>query len=165
MKKLLLLPLFSLAMLIGLFAFAEETASDVEFAVNKAGNKAEETSLKEEIPLINAVRAGNAKQVKKLIKSGADVNAKDDEGKTALMWASMYGHNDMIKFLIKNGADVNAKDNNGNTALMFASKYGHDDIVKLLTEAGADANIKNNEGKTAADIAAEREKENNKNNL
>ena len=57
MKRILLLPIFSLAMFIGLAAFAEENSSDVEVSVSKA----EQISSEEENPLINAVRRGMLK--------------------------------------------------------------------------------------------------------
>jgi ankyrin repeat protein len=75
--------------------------------------------------------------MKTLIKAGADVNAKDEGGVTALMLASSDGHKEMVKMLIKAGADVNAKDKNGKTALMRASERGRKEIVKMLIKAGA----------------------------
>ena len=70
-------------------------------------------------------------------KNGADVNAKDPDGRTALYWASRNGHTDCVKLLIEAKADVNAKDSDGRTALYWASCKGHTDCVKLLKEAGA----------------------------
>lgn len=151
MKRKLFLPLFSFAMLMGLFAFAEETPSDGDVSALKA----EQTVIKEESPLINAVRTGNVKKVKKLIKAGADVNGKSN-GFIPLIDAVVYNKADTVKLLIKAGADVNVK-SLGRTALMFASIDGHTNAVKLLIEVGADVNIKNKEGKTAADMLKERE--------
>jgi ankyrin repeat protein len=42
-----------------------------------------------------------------LLKSGADVNAKNNDGLTALMLASSYGRKEIVKLLLDNGADVN----------------------------------------------------------
>ncbi len=80
--------------------------------------------------------------VKYLIEKGADVNAKDYYGVTALMYAALYGHLDIVKYLVEHGADVNAKNVNGDLALMYASNYGHTDIVKYLVEKGSDVNAK-----------------------
>ncbi|MDR3427901.1 ankyrin repeat domain-containing protein, partial [Silvimonas sp.] len=59
------------------------------------------------------------------VAKGADVNAKQKDGMTALMWASLYGDVDCVKDLISNGADVNAKDNLGETALTDASNSSY----------------------------------------
>ena len=61
--------------------------------------------------------------LRKLLEKGAEVNAKDNDGRTALIWASSaMDKNDLnpsaLEALMTNGADVNAKDNRGQTALM-----------------------------------------------
>ena len=65
--------------------------------------------------LINASKNGNIKKIKLLIENGADVNAKDNDGSTSLIFASMYSNDtsslDTVKLLLENGADVNAKNN------------------------------------------------------
>lgn len=78
---------------------------------------------------------GNAelKVVKHLIDNGADVNAVDNEGWTALTYASGNGHTALVRMLLDSGA-VNAVDIDGWTALTYASLYGHTAIVKLLKE-------------------------------
>lgn len=48
----------------------------------------------------------------------AEINIKDNEGKTALMYAAKDKDNlEKVKLLIEFGADINTKDNDGNTAL------------------------------------------------
>ena len=53
-----------------------------------------------------------------LIDAGADVNAKEEDGWTALMWASRYGRTETVNLLIDAGADINIKNELGWTALM-----------------------------------------------
>ena len=97
------------------------------------------TLSKEELgtKLIYTAEEGLTNVVKYIIKVGADINAKDNAGRTALYMASWKGHEQMAKILLDAGADVNAKDNIGWTALMWASSYGHKDIVTLLKKHGA----------------------------
>ena len=96
-------------------------------------------------------------KVDMLIKLGVDVNTNDMDEKTALMFASCYGHKDIVELLVSNGADVNQKDHDRWTALMFASFGGHKEIIEFLVSRGADINQKNNLGKTAIDLAKNEE--------
>lgn len=69
-----------------------------------------------------------------LIDKGADVNLKNDYGRTALMLAAKYGQADMVELLLENGANVNAKDNNGRAALDYAYQSEHQQIASLIKE-------------------------------
>ncbi len=95
---------------------------------------------------------GHTETVTALIKKGADVNAKDKDGRTALIWATFYGRTEIVTALIEKGADVNAKDKDGRTALMSAADNGRTEIATALIEKGADLNIEF-EGKTLLTIA------------
>jgi len=93
--------------------------------------------------LISAAEEGNVQLVKEFLAKGADVNAKDNQGYTALMWAAYNGHVDVIKELLLNGADAGAKDYKGYTALMWADEQGYTDIVQLLKKTGTVAQTSN----------------------
>lgn len=102
---------------------------------------------------LSSIEEGDLEMFKYLLKKGADVNVKNDDGSTALMIASLYGNLEMVKYLIENGADINAKDNDGSTALIYASKWANLEEVEYLVKNGTDINIKDIEGKTALDWA------------
>lgn len=72
------------------------------------------------------------KKIKKYFGKNNDINAKDNDGRTALMKASAYGQNEVVEALIENGADVNIIDNYNNTALIYASIFGHNEVVKTI---------------------------------
>jgi hypothetical protein len=84
-----------------------------------------------------------------LLEKGADVNAKNTGGNTALSWASWRGHTETAVMLLEKGSDVNAKDDYARTALHSASSSGHTETVAMLLEKGADVNAKDNDGTTA----------------
>ena len=88
-------------------------------------------------PLMYAAAFGNARQMKLLLESGADVNAQNTFHATALIWAG--GDAVKSRMLIEHGADINVRTQQGRTALMAAAKRnGNADLVRLLLEKGAD---------------------------
>ena len=95
---------------------------------------------------LDIVKEGSASKVVEAIKAGADVNAKANNGYTALMAAAGTGHTEIVNAFIKAGADVNAKNKLGGTAMILAVLKGHTEIVNILTKAVTDANAKNNGG-------------------
>ncbi|MBQ6112959.1 MAG: ankyrin repeat domain-containing protein [Synergistaceae bacterium] len=104
---------------------------------------------------IDFCRKGNGQAITKALGFGADVNAKDNKGWTALMEAAYEGHAEVVKILLDAGADANAKDKYGNPALIKAVRKGHAEVVKILLDAGAEVNAKNEYGSTALIWAAD----------
>jgi ankyrin repeat protein len=95
-------------------------------------------------PLDLAATNGNAAMIEKLIKAGADPNAKLTKyGDTVLMVAARTGKPEAIKALLDNGAQVNATETwGGTTALMWAASESHPAAVKLLIDRGANINAR-----------------------
>lgn len=104
------------------------------------------------------MRANDALIVQALIHHGADVNAKDNDGWGALVYAIKNENTEKIQVLVKAHADVNARDNKGWTPLMYAAREGDLEATKLLLASGADPRVANNEGETALKIAREKRK-------
>jgi len=86
--------------------------------------------------LMQSAESGDYAEVKRLIEEGADVNAKDNNGWTALMIASEAGKEEIANWLIEAGADVSAQDNDGFTAFMIALFSGHREMTQLLLPVG-----------------------------
>jgi ankyrin repeat protein len=103
--------------------------------------------------LVLAARAGNLAHVESLLASGADVNARDREGATALMFAALRGDEKLVRTLLAAGADPNLKDGIGETALILGARNAG--IVGMLLEKDADPNLADAEGQTALLAAAE----------
>lgn len=103
-----------------------------------------------------ATREVREEFLKLLLDGGANVNALDNEGHTALMWASGYYFTESMKILIKAGADVNIVGRDGNTALIIAAGGDWPESVRLLLAAKADVTRKNKAGKTALAAAIQR---------
>lgn len=104
--------------------------------------------------LFQAVMENNEASVKLLLAEGAEVDARDEIGKTPLLIAAEKGYFPIVLLLIQKGADINAQHNLHWTALMFAAGNGHSDIVKHLVENGANTNFISKSDYTALILAS-----------
>ncbi|KAH7024698.1 uncharacterized protein B0I36DRAFT_274320, partial [Microdochium trichocladiopsis] len=71
-------------------------------------------------PLIKAASQGRESIVRLLVEQGADLESRDHNSRTALMWASHNGHMDTVALLVDNGSEIDAHDKYGFTALFCA---------------------------------------------
>ncbi|MBI4640978.1 MAG: caspase family protein [Candidatus Tectomicrobia bacterium] len=106
--------------------------------------------------LISAIREGNSAKVNALLNGGADVNAKDKDDRTALMYAAAKGDPAIVQALLDRGAEVNVKDKDGRTALIYAAPKGDFNVMKALLDKGADVNAADARGGGTALIYAAR---------
>jgi ankyrin repeat protein len=72
--------------------------------------------------LFTAVAKNDKIGLARLLAEGFDPDARDGDGRTALMRAVSADKSDLVDLLIKNGADIDAQDNNGFSALHFAAQ-------------------------------------------
>ena len=72
----------------------------------------------------------------------SNVNVKDKDGRTPLIWAVEEGHTEVAKELIGAKADVNVKDERSRAPLMLAVEKGHAEVAKELIDAKADVHFK-----------------------
>ncbi len=95
--------------------------------------------------MYDAALNGELEKVKESLRQGADLNDVDNEGRTALMYASFNGHTEIVRLLLDEGAGVGTRDPMGRTALLFASTGPFVETVKLLLDHHADPNITDND--------------------
>jgi ankyrin repeat protein len=105
-------------------------------------------------PLADAAERQDRARIAELLKQGADVNAAQTDGMTALHWAVYHDDPQTTVLLIKAGAEAKAANRYGVTPLCLACTNGNTEIVEMLLKAGADPNMKLNGGETVLMIAA-----------
>jgi ankyrin repeat protein len=120
-------------------------ADEVKSLLSKKPGVVHKTNRDGETPLQDALRWEDNVVVKLLISNGANVDAKDKNGKRPLHLAKgRY----QIEMLLENGANINAQDNEGCSPLHGAAFLGKLSIVEALVENGADINFEDNTGET-----------------
>ena len=84
-----------------------------------------------------AAEIGDVAQVRMLLDKRAPIDARDDNGRTALMLAVLHGQSDAVDVLLAHGADPNAADAHGTTPLQAAIAADQQAIIAALQRAGA----------------------------
>jgi hypothetical protein len=102
-------------------------------------------------------RRGSSVTVGLLLEKGADVTAKDTDGRTPLSLVAENGHERAVELLLKKKADINSNDANGRTPLHWAAINGHVKVVELLVNAGAHIDSTDDRESTALHESIERD--------
>jgi uncharacterized protein len=106
--------------------------------------------------VIEAARSGDKEAVRALLKQGADVNAAEGDGTTALHWAARAGDAELVQMLLYAGANVKATTRLGAyTPLMMAAQAGHSAVVAALLTGGSDVKATSTTGTTPLMFAAQ----------
>jgi len=130
-------------------------ASVALLVVLGGGMRADAQLSAQDQALFNAVNALQPERVKDALRNGANIEAKNNLGKTPLALAAGFGETDIVKLLLENHANVEARDNDGNTPLIWAVNLGETDVVKLLLDNHANFEAKTNHGSTPLIVAAD----------
>ena len=104
--------------------------------------------------LMMAAKENQVSVIKTLLETGEEINARDQHGKTALLWAVEKGHTEAVQLLAGNGAEVSVRNRAGDTVLMIAAWRGKQDIIKVLVNHGTEIDARNYEGHSALLYAA-----------
>lgn len=93
----------------------------------------------QESSLFNAITSDDLGGLKKLLlDGGANVGDKDQEGKTALLFAAYLGRLELVQWLLseEGGSSIEERDNNGMTAFLWAAREGHAELIDWLSDKG-----------------------------
>jgi ankyrin repeat protein len=136
----------------------EGSPSEVALAL-QTGKVSAASAVQGVTPLMAAASsrgdAASTEKIRQLIRAGAEVNAADRAGMTALMYAARFSDKPgVIRALIDAGADVNARDRHGWTPLSHAAAKNYKpEIVMELVDAGSDVNVRDHQNVTPLMLA------------
>lgn len=89
------------------------------------------------LKLMYLVNGGDLDSIKELLESGADVNFRDIDHRTALHVAACQGYDEVAQLLLENGAKADSRDRWGSTPLADAIHYKNHGVIKLLEKYDA----------------------------
>ncbi len=147
------------------FVASELLADDVVLALVEAGGNVDSVDAADTPALVagcrrlhrsaaiqrSSLRSRAKKTVTRLLRSGANPNACDAQGVTALMLAASIGYASIVSDLLEADADVDFRDERGRTALHWAVEAGWPHVVQVLLIHHADRTAADDEGRTALD--------------
>lgn len=141
--------------LVGIHKKLGQLIKDEPSRLREIYNSSMHTIIHQE-KLFVALEEGSIQDLDKLLRNGADMNARSvDLGWTCLHFASKGSSLQCVKLALDNDLNLNVKDVNGQTSLHIAAKYGRADIVQLFIEKhGACPDMKDNKLRTPLHYAA-----------
>jgi ankyrin repeat protein len=139
----------------GLTALMETADANIARALIRGGAEVNAVDDRGITPMMHLIAAessrspsgARAETLQSLLTAGADVRARDREGRTALIWAtkgtpSSKSAPELVAILIAAGSVLEARDREGGTPLVYAVVRGDTKSARLLVEAGADVNAR-----------------------
>jgi uncharacterized protein len=106
--------------------------------------------------LLAEAGSGDVAGISAALDAGANVDARDAEGRTALLLATIANRPEAVRRLLRGGADVDMQDDQLDNPFLYAGAEGLIDVLRVVNEAGADPTITNRYGGTALIPASER---------
>lgn len=112
------------------------------------GIKSASATTDDDLNLIDASARGDLRIFKMMLEFGANPNAVDKGGNSAILVAAYYSNRDMVRRLIELDADVNVKGSIGYTVLGAAAMRRDTEILEMLINAGARLDVLDDSGGT-----------------
>jgi Ankyrin repeats (3 copies)/Ankyrin repeats (many copies) len=136
-------------------AIIHERTSAASFLLEKGADCSATDTVFGAPALVWAAAVGSEVLVRKLLQSGADVDAKSDKDRAAIHLAAKNGHTSVIQLLLDGMATPAVRDERGRTPLHWAASHGYFRIVRLfcLTQ-GVDIEARTTDGATPLHFAA-----------
>jgi uncharacterized protein len=106
-----------------------------------------------QIYLILASEKGDTDAVKQFIKSGININAKDQVGNTSLMYAAWYGYENIVNALLEKNSDLDIQGTLHRSALLLSISSSHFTIATSLINAGANIHLIDKQGYNSLTLA------------
>ncbi len=123
-----------------------------DFIFHVSNKKVDPQQLRGKIEV--AIYTGNLSELKRLVESGADVNALTKDADLPLSSAAFHGRLEHVRFLLQKGAVATGRNRDGGTPLHVAALMGRFEIAKLLLSKGAKANVRNKKGESSIDAVS-----------
>ena len=123
-----------------------------DFIFHVSDKKVDPQQLRGKIEV--AIYTGNLSELKRLVESGADVNALTKDADLPLSSAAFHGRLEHVRFLIQKGAVATARNRDGGTPLHVAALMGRFEIAKLLLSKGAKTSVRNKKGESSIDAVS-----------
>ena len=120
------------------FALLSPAGSVLNILQNQAieGSKWQQINACYRTTGLKAAIVGNLDTLKYFVEQGCDIQQKDKDGMTALMYAAKNGHSGIVKYLVDIGCNYYKTNNEYLDAFQLAAIHGHLDVLKCLTEKG-----------------------------
>ncbi|KAJ5111313.1 hypothetical protein N7532_001848 [Penicillium argentinense] len=137
-----------------LYAIHEEDLGATKLLLRNGANANGNDKAPDVKPLLLSAHRGLTDFVELLLLQGADIEARDSIGMTALHWACRENQIDTARFILSRNVDVNLWGAQYVTPLICAVKGGHFQMMKVLMEHGANVNAQDDSGMSALMHAA-----------
>lgn len=112
--------------------------------------------VKDGMQVMRAIYYGDREMLENALENNINIDATNEFGETALMYACNSGIEEIARKIVDCGANVNLQNKMGNTPIIYACDSGNKSIVEYLMEHGADVNHRAYDGKTALICACNR---------